>query len=103
MGLDMGVPEWQEKEFDNYCRMEREKSRNEQFESLKEENKKLHDLIKDIPTIQVMSKQISDLGIGLCNVYKELDELKQTIWSMKNPGNPFSDEPLTAMRAQRQF
>ena len=100
--MDMGVPPEQEAAFENYCRRIREKATKEEIERLRKENEELHNLLKDVPTIQIMQKQLADLGGGLCRAFKEIDELKQQIFKLTYPQQTFSDEPPTAFRAQRQ-
>ena len=100
--MDMGVPPEQERAFDDYCRGIREKAQEAEMERLKKENEDLRNLLKDVPTIQIMQKQLTDMGGGLCRAFKEIDELKQQIFKLTYPQQTFSDEPPTAFRAQRQ-
>ena len=99
--MDMGVPPEQEREFVDYCRGIREKATEEEMKRLRKENEKLHDLLKDVPTIQIMQKQLADLGGGLCRAFNEIDELKQKLYKLAYPQEILSDEPPTVTRAQR--
>jgi len=99
--MDMGVPPEQEAEFEDYCRGIREKATKEEMERLRKENEELHNLLKDVPTIQIMQKQLADLGSGLCRVFAEMDELKQKIYKLTYPQEILSDEPPTIARAKR--
>lgn len=101
--MDMGVPPEQEAEFENYCRCIREKATEAEMERLRKENEELHNLLKDVPTIQVMQKQIADMGSSLCRAFAEIDELKQKFYKLAYSQENFSDEPLTIMRAQRNI
>ena len=100
--MDMGVPPEQEAAFEDYCRGIREKATEEEMERLRKENKELHNLLKDVPTIQIMQKQLADLGSGLCRVFAEIDELKQKIYKLAYPQEILSDEPPTIARAKRK-
>lgn len=99
--MDMGVPPEQEAAFEDYCRGIREKAAKEETERLRKENEELHNLLKDVPAIKIMQKQIADISSGLCRVFAEIDELKQKIYRLTYPQEILSDEPPTIMRAQR--
>ena len=101
--MDMGVPPEQEAAFEDYCRGIREKSTKEEMDRLRKENEELHNLLKDVPTIQIMQKQLADLGGGLCRAFNEIDELKQKLYKLAYPQEFFSDEPPTVMRAHRNI
>lgn len=101
--MDMGVPPEQEAAFENYCRGIREKATKEEMERLRKENEELHNLLKDVPTIQIMQKQLADLGSGLCRVFGEIDDLKQKLYRFAYPQELLSDEPPTVARTQRNI
>ena len=101
--MDMGVPQEQEAAFEDYCRGIREKATKEEMDRLRKENEELHNLLKDVPTIQIMQKQLADLGGGLCRAFNEIDELKQKLYKLAYPQEIFSDEPPTVMRAHRNI
>ncbi len=101
--MDMGVPPEQEAAFEDYCRGIREKATEAEMERLRKENEELHNLLKDVPTIQIMQKQIADMGSSLCRAFAEIDELKQKLFKVAYPQEMFSDEPPTVARASRQI
>lgn len=101
--MDMGVPPEQEAAFEDYCRGISEKATKEEMERLRKENEELHNLLKDVPTIQIMQKQLADLGSGLCRVFAEIDELKQKIYKLAYPQEILSDEPPIIARAKRNI
>lgn len=99
--MDMGVPPEQEAAFEDYCRGIREKATEEEMERLRKENEELHNLLKDVPTIQIMRKQLADLGSGLCRAFGEIDDLKQKLYMLAYPQELLLDEPPTVARTQR--
>lgn len=97
----MAYQKEQEAAFNAYCDKIREDALNAELERLRKENEKLHDFVKDIPTIQVMQKQLADLGSGLCRAFNEIADLKEKLYKVAYTQETFIDEPPTAFRASR--
>lgn len=68
--MDCGVPNWQEKEFVDYYQRQREDLMEDEVERLK------NGTICDLNNLY---KQIDKMGIALCDIYKEIFELKTKI------------------------
>lgn len=68
--MDCGVPDWQEKEFVDYYQRQREGLMEDEVERLKKGT---------VCDLNNLYKQIDKMGIALCNIYKEIFELKTKI------------------------
>ena len=68
--MDCGVPNWQEKEFVDYYQRQREGLTEDEVERLKKET---------VCDLNNLYKQIDKMGIALCDIYKEIFELKTKI------------------------